>query len=127
MGEQAREQRSGLGQHGAIVAVKSIHTLIFALVSTCVLHVFWAGVRGRPDARAERRPEAGNCPGCRKPEGERGECPMARQRPEREELDRKAEKEIRRDRDVREARPERTEKPEHKAPPPRPERPAKRI
>ncbi len=49
MGEQAREQRSGLGQHGAIVAVKSIHTLIFALVSTCVLHVFWAGVRGRPN------------------------------------------------------------------------------
>ncbi len=46
--ERVMAHRPGMGQRGAIFAVKLIHTLIFALVSTCILHVFWAGVRGRP-------------------------------------------------------------------------------
>jgi hypothetical protein len=29
------------------VAVKVVHTAIFAVISTCILHVFWAGVSGR--------------------------------------------------------------------------------
>jgi hypothetical protein len=33
---------------GAAVAVKLVHTAVFALISACVLYVFAAGVRGRP-------------------------------------------------------------------------------
>jgi hypothetical protein len=32
----------------AIDAIKLVHTAIFAVVSTSVLYVFWAGVRARP-------------------------------------------------------------------------------
>jgi hypothetical protein len=38
----------GLGHCVAVGAVKTIHTLIFATIALSVLHVFWAGVWGRP-------------------------------------------------------------------------------
>lgn len=37
-----------LGRRVAIGAVKTLHTLIFATIALSVLHVFWAGVWGRP-------------------------------------------------------------------------------
>lgn len=39
-------------RHVAVGLIKTIHTAIFAVVSTSVLYVFWAGVRGRPSRLA---------------------------------------------------------------------------
>lgn len=35
-------------RRSAIIGIKLVHTAIFAVVSSSVLYVFWAGVRARP-------------------------------------------------------------------------------
>jgi hypothetical protein len=36
------------GRRIAVAVIKTVHTLIFGIIAVSVLHVFWAGVWGRP-------------------------------------------------------------------------------
>lgn len=45
--EQARGPAGATCRHLAVVAIKLLHNTVFAIVSSSVLHVFSAGVRGR--------------------------------------------------------------------------------